>query len=143
MFSQVQNFRVVKTSSHIVLYPILMCCMQILSICKSLKLGPSFLPLALLPLAFLLFHFWPFYLWLFYLDSLKAVLNTIQSINQSSPNNKDYDLSKLKAFADDNLIASYWIYLRENRNHSGKRRNLLITSNFPFPMMFSKGCIFW
>ena len=69
----------------------------------------------------------------------------------SLPNDRSLNLSKLKAFADDNLNVNqkYEICFgkgrkhcgkrRKCRKHCGKRRKYWLPAFFPFPTMFSEG----
>ena len=59
----------------------------------------------------------------------------------SLPNDKILDLSKLKAFADNNLnvYQKLKFALGKNRKHFGKRRKCWLPAYFPFPTMFSEG----
>ena len=54
----------------------------------------------------------------------------------SLPNDKIYDRSKLKAFADDNINVEKKIEIGvgKGRKHCGKRRKMLLTSIFSFSL---------
>ena len=55
------------------------------------------------------------------------------------PNDKNLDMTKLKAFADDKLnIAETMISLFSSKENSGKRKKCLLPAFSPFPTVFSK-----
>ena len=71
---------------------------------------------------------------LFNLTTLSTLLNT-----DSLPINNILDLSKLKAFADNEINVTENLKFGNCRKHCGKRRNCWLPAFSPFPTMFSKG----
>ena len=60
------------------------------------------------------------------------------------PNDKIFDMTKLKAFADDKLsVAEMAIFLYDkSRKHCGKRRKSWLPAFSSFPTVFSKAFFF-
>ena len=71
---------------------------------------------------------------LFNLTTLSTLLNT-----DSLPINNISDLSKLKAFGDNEINVTENLKFGKGRKHCGKRRNCWLPAFSPFPTMFSKG----
>ena len=58
---------------------------------------------------------------------------------KSLPNDKILDVTKLKAFADDNMNVAQMLISVFVENHCWKRRKCWLSSFLPFPTMFSRG----
>ena len=71
---------------------------------------------------------------LFNLTTLSTLLNT-----DSLPINNILDLSKLKAFADNEINVTENLKFGKGRKHCGKMRSCWLPAFSPFPTMFSKG----
>ena len=56
----------------------------------------------------------------------------------SLPNDKNLDLTKLKAFADDKINVTQTICFGKGIKHCWKRRKCCLPAFSPFPTMFSK-----
>ena len=67
------------------------------------------------------------------------LINNFNTLN-SLANDKIFDRSKLKAFADDKISLTEKLkYVSwERRKHCGKRRKCWLPALSPFPTMFSK-----
>ena len=75
---------------------------------------------------------------------LLSLLSFFGLVN-SLPNDKILDVTKLKAFSDDNLnIAKMTIFLidRVKKKTTGKRTNCWLPAFSPFPPVFSKALFF-
>ena len=70
-------------------------------------------------------------------------LHTSLLSDNSLPNNKILDCSKLKAFTDDkiNVTKKLKFWFGKDRKHCGKRRKCWLPAFSPFPTMFSKAFI--